>query len=137
MLYRRKLELDIEEIRPELNILRNASQELRSSTKFKQVLQVSNPVSVLSAQPHGRCSGDPSGRECIERVQLSRRSPWVSTRSFVEGLSLCHTPNPFLSLRHPTAERDQDCERRFGLSHLAALPRTSAAENGSILGALP
>lgn len=40
MLYRRKLELDIEEIRPELNIVRNASQELRSSKKFKQVLQV-------------------------------------------------------------------------------------------------
>lgn len=40
MLYRRKLDLDIEEIRPELNILRNASQELRTSTKFKKVLQV-------------------------------------------------------------------------------------------------
>ncbi|CAK5262775.1 unnamed protein product [Mycena citricolor] len=39
MLYRRKLDLDIEEIRPELNILRNASHELRSSLKFKQVLQ--------------------------------------------------------------------------------------------------
>lgn len=40
MLYRRKLELDIEEIRPELDILRNASRELRSSGKFKQLLQV-------------------------------------------------------------------------------------------------
>jgi len=40
MLYRRKLELDVEEIRPELNIIRNACAELRSSTKFKQVLQV-------------------------------------------------------------------------------------------------
>jgi hypothetical protein len=40
MLFRRKLELDIEEIRPELNILRNASRELRSSAKFKKVLQV-------------------------------------------------------------------------------------------------
>ncbi|KAJ6572601.1 hypothetical protein B0H10DRAFT_2106751 [Mycena sp. CBHHK59/15] len=39
MLYRRKLDLDIEETRPELNILRNASHELRSSSKFKQVLQ--------------------------------------------------------------------------------------------------
>jgi diaphanous 1 len=40
MLYRRKLELDIEEIRPELNIVRTASQELKSSPKFKQVLHV-------------------------------------------------------------------------------------------------
>lgn len=39
MIYRRKLDLEIEEIRPELNILRNASQELRQSIAFKQVLQ--------------------------------------------------------------------------------------------------
>lgn len=41
MQYRRRLELEIEEIRPDLNILRNASRELRSSLKFKQILQVS------------------------------------------------------------------------------------------------
>lgn len=40
MLYRRKLDLDIAEIRPELNILRNATLELRTSKKFKQILQV-------------------------------------------------------------------------------------------------
>lgn len=40
MLYRQKLELEIEEIRPELNIVRNASHELRSSARFKTVLQV-------------------------------------------------------------------------------------------------
>ncbi|GLB34079.1 putative diaphanous FH3 domain contatinign protein [Lyophyllum shimeji] len=39
MLYRRKLDLDIAEIRPELNILRNACHELRTSQRFKQVLQ--------------------------------------------------------------------------------------------------
>jgi diaphanous 1 len=39
MIYRRKLDLDIEEIRPELNILRNACHEVRHSNKFKQVLQ--------------------------------------------------------------------------------------------------
>ncbi|KAG6861568.1 hypothetical protein C0995_014864 [Termitomyces sp. Mi166 len=39
MLYRRKLDLDIAEIRPELNILRSASRELRSSSKFKYILQ--------------------------------------------------------------------------------------------------
>ncbi|TFK28908.1 FH2-domain-containing protein [Coprinopsis marcescibilis] len=40
MAYRRKVDLDIEEIRPDLNTLRNASRELRASSKFKTVLQV-------------------------------------------------------------------------------------------------
>ncbi|PPQ68279.1 hypothetical protein CVT26_006195 [Gymnopilus dilepis] len=40
MQYRRKLDLDIEEIRPDLNIVRNACQELRSSLKFKSTLHV-------------------------------------------------------------------------------------------------
>lgn len=39
MVYRRKLELDIEELRPELEHLRNASKELRASLRFKRVLQ--------------------------------------------------------------------------------------------------
>ncbi|KIY49480.1 hypothetical protein FISHEDRAFT_65448 [Fistulina hepatica ATCC 64428] len=40
MIYRRKSELDLEEIRPDLKILRDASQELRSSARLKQVLSV-------------------------------------------------------------------------------------------------
>lgn len=40
MQYRRKLDLEIEEVRPDLNILRNVSRELRGSMKFKQTLQV-------------------------------------------------------------------------------------------------
>ena len=40
MLYYRRLELDIEEVRPDLSILRNASHELRLSSQFKQTLQV-------------------------------------------------------------------------------------------------
>ena len=40
MLYRRKLELEVEEIRPELNIVHMAAKELRSSIRFKRVLQV-------------------------------------------------------------------------------------------------
>ena len=38
--YRRRLELDIAEVRPDLNILRNAAHELHSSLRFKQTLQV-------------------------------------------------------------------------------------------------
>lgn len=44
MLYRRKLEIEIEEIRPELNIVRNASRELKASPRFKTILQVSAHV---------------------------------------------------------------------------------------------
>ncbi|KAJ2931595.1 hypothetical protein H1R20_g5535, partial [Candolleomyces eurysporus] len=40
MAYRRRVDLELEEIRPDLNTLRNASRELRSSSKFKQLLQV-------------------------------------------------------------------------------------------------
>ena len=38
--YRRRLELELAEVRPDLNILRNAAREMRSSLKFKQTLQV-------------------------------------------------------------------------------------------------
>ena len=47
MLYRRKLDLDIAELRPELNTLRSACHELRSSNKFKHVLQVEDLISYL------------------------------------------------------------------------------------------
>ncbi len=47
MIYRRKLDLEIEEIRPELNIVRNASHELRASSRLKNVLQVRALVYVL------------------------------------------------------------------------------------------
>jgi len=57
ILYRRKLELDIEEIRPELNTLRNASHELRLSTKFKQILQVEKIVTILLMKTHTRPMG--------------------------------------------------------------------------------
>ena len=49
MLYRRKLELEVEEIRPELNIVHMAAKELRSSTKFKRVLQVGSNYYILGA----------------------------------------------------------------------------------------
>ena len=40
MLYRRRLELDIEETRPELDIARHAVKELKGSSRFRQVLKV-------------------------------------------------------------------------------------------------
>jgi hypothetical protein len=40
MIYRRKSEIDLAEIRPELDALWNASRELRQCQKFKQVLKV-------------------------------------------------------------------------------------------------
>jgi len=41
MLYRRRLELEIAEVKPDVDMVRNAGAELRSSVKFKQVLSVS------------------------------------------------------------------------------------------------
>lgn len=40
MLYRRRLEMEQEELKPELNILRGAADELKSSVKFKKLLAV-------------------------------------------------------------------------------------------------
>ena len=47
MVYRRKLEVEVEEVRPELNMVRNASHQLRESSRFRRVLQVSVHSSTL------------------------------------------------------------------------------------------
>jgi len=39
MIFRRKFELDIEEVRPDLDTLHQATKEMRSSSLFKQLLQ--------------------------------------------------------------------------------------------------
>jgi diaphanous 1 len=60
--YRRKVDLEIVEIRPDLNTLRNASRELRNSAKFKALLQ----VGMITSVPHARIDiwriGGPSHR---------------------------------------------------------------------------
>lgn len=52
MIYRRKLELEIEEIRPDLKIIHDACKELRASTRFKltlrAVLTVGNALNEFS-----------------------------------------------------------------------------------------
>lgn len=73
MVYRRKLDLDIEEIRPELNILRNASHELRSSAKFKKILQVGSVLFGSRNHPDYIILGCLGYRERFEWLKLSRR----------------------------------------------------------------
>ncbi len=46
MVFRRKVELDIEEVRPDLDIVRSASKELRGSERFRDVLKVT--LTILS-----------------------------------------------------------------------------------------
>jgi hypothetical protein len=41
MITRRRLEMDMEELKPELSILRCAADELKNSVKFKKLLGVS------------------------------------------------------------------------------------------------
>lgn len=72
MIYRRKLDLDIEEIRPELNILRNASQELRSSAKFKKILQVRPVLMWQRNDSDNSILGRLGDRKRFERFKLSR-----------------------------------------------------------------
>lgn len=40
MLTRRRFDMELEELRPELAILRNATDELRASTKLREVLRI-------------------------------------------------------------------------------------------------
>ena len=42
MLYRRRLQMDMEELKPELSILRSAADELRTSQPLKKLLAVSD-----------------------------------------------------------------------------------------------
>lgn len=44
MITRRRLEMDMEELKPELSILRCAADELKNSIKFKKLLGVSHIV---------------------------------------------------------------------------------------------
>lgn len=64
MIYRRKLDLEIEEIRPELNILRNASHELRHSRRFKQILQVSQRLQSFIPSADHVFKGGPGCWKC-------------------------------------------------------------------------
>jgi diaphanous 1 len=43
MIFRKKFDSELEEIRPELNTLRNAGQEVKKSAKLRRVLQVRRP----------------------------------------------------------------------------------------------
>ena len=47
-MFRRRFELDVEEIRPDLKTLRDASQELRTSQLFKRTLQVTRIIFVFA-----------------------------------------------------------------------------------------
>lgn len=46
MLYRRKLEMDMEELKPELTILRLAYEELKTSDKLQRILTVRSIASM-------------------------------------------------------------------------------------------
>lgn len=57
MITRRRFEMDLEEIRPELSILRNAADEIRQSLKFKQVLKVWLPMFHAPSSVSLKCLG--------------------------------------------------------------------------------
>jgi diaphanous 1 len=73
MIYRRKLDLEIEEIRPELNILRNASHEVRHSSKFKHVLQA--VLAVGNALNGSSFRGGARGFQLDALLKVSTTSP--------------------------------------------------------------
>lgn len=40
MIFRRKLELELAEVKPDVDMVRNAAAELKASSRFKRVLRV-------------------------------------------------------------------------------------------------
>ena len=105
MQYRRRLDLDIEEVRPDLDILRNASRELRTSTKFKETLKI---VLVVGNTLNGS-----TFRGNAQGFQLGSLLKVIFITS-----PLCHCQ----LLTSPSAQRDQDRQRWLGLPDVAALP---------------
>jgi hypothetical protein len=86
MIFRRKVELKITEYRPQLQILYDAAQELRLSSKFRQVLQVclnTYPI-FLYIDTFAGCSGC---REYRERFHFSWRGSRFPTACIIEGIS--------------------------------------------------
>lgn len=69
MVYRRKLDLDIAEIRPELDILRSASRELRTSPSFRQILQ--SVLAVGNALNGSSYRGDARGFQLDALLKVS------------------------------------------------------------------
>ena len=57
MIYRRKLEMDMEELKPELTILRSAADELKNSIALKKLLAVSYRSSEMGGVVLIRCWG--------------------------------------------------------------------------------
>jgi hypothetical protein len=129
MLYRRKLELDVEEIRPELNIVRNATQELKSSLKFKQVLQVSRQLRALSTKlicisqgvlTVGNALNNSSFRGGARGFQLEallKVRPTQCAGTFTNSLPV---------------ERNEDGQRRIRLPYTPSLSSPRANADGSI-----
>lgn len=71
MIYRRKFELDIEEVRPDLDILHHAARELRASALFKQVLQA--VLSVGNALNGSTFRGGARGFQLDALLKVSRQ----------------------------------------------------------------
>ena len=68
MLYRRKLELEVEEIRPDMQTVRDACKDLRGSERFKVVLQVCR----IPFQQEGKYSLHSKGCACRRK-----RAQWI------------------------------------------------------------
>jgi len=117
IVYRRKVDLEIEEIRPDLNTLRNASRELRGNQKFKTLLQV---VLMIGNSLNGSTfRGNASGFQIQSLLKLKETR---TTRGGPQCRTLLHYLARVIMKKDPSiATFIED------LSHLEAAARVSVA----------
>ncbi|KAL8283496.1 hypothetical protein RQP46_005599 [Phenoliferia psychrophenolica] len=88
MLYRRRLEMEQEELKPEVNILRSAADELKNSVKFKKLL--STVLSLGNMLNASTFRGDADGfqLEALLKLKEARAtSPSASTPTLLHYLA--------------------------------------------------
>ena len=84
MIYRRRFEMDLEELKPELKIVRSATEELRGSKQFKRLLMVRCNATFQVIQPYYCIDGLGCGQsfECLDFQRQCRR---ISARCFAKA----------------------------------------------------
>lgn len=110
MLYRRRLEMEMEELKPDLTILRSAATELRDSQRFKKLLQTVLAIgNTLNASTF---RGGATGFSLDSLLKVS-----FALLSLLAMLQL--TPSSY-----DLVTRYQVSKRFSGYSNSAALPRS-------------
>ena len=134
MLYRRRLELEIAEVKPDVDMVRNAGSELRSSVKFKQVLTVSpkaiyaTPLLITGSQAVLMIGNTLNGSTFRGGARGFRLDALMKVRFIDSGNERNSYPC--------AVERNEDSQRWTRLSNLTSLPGSGTHAIGPLIDPL-